>query len=120
MSNIIKSESGKVTNRRKPKNETQQRNAQTIDAQPANTQSVDAVGSGDLVRDAVVLADSEYVTAIQAYDVRRAENTERFFAHVRNRQSQTSQAVTSHIQEAYGLTLADIYGEDNAAQIEAE
>jgi hypothetical protein len=110
MSEIVKSEVGKIGGKRgrKPK-DTNTTTPVELKAESI-VQEVDAVGESDLVRDAVLLADTELVLAMKTYDDRRTENTNRFFQHVRSRQQQTSHSVRLHLAESYGLTEGDIYG----------
>ena len=66
---------------------------------------------GGMVEAAVLLADSEYMTAMQAYDSRDAENFQRLLTHVKASGRSKYNAVKAAVQDTYGLSERDIYSE---------
>lgn len=66
---------------------------------------------GGMVEAAVLLADSEYMTAVQAYDSRDAENFQRLLTHVKASGRSKYNAVKAAVQDTYGLSERDIYSE---------
>jgi hypothetical protein len=102
MSELVKTQQNKPAKKRTPK------------ALPTEVAEVPEIQSeeGTLSDVAIMAADAEFATAVQAYDNRYAENLKRFGLHVRNRQKQVVSGFKEQIQKSYGIDEAAIYGDD--------
>ena len=112
MTDIIKAEQQpeKLT-RQTPSNGKRRQEREKIELKPTESAESQAIAGSTMVEAAQTLADVELVEATRVYAQRSMENFGRFQDFARMIQATGAAAIKQEIEETYGLTESQIYGD---------
>lgn len=107
MSDIVKAQSSTPAT---SANSKRRNNSKKVKADQVQQQEVQTIAQTDLVDVAIAAADAPFADAVRQFNLRYAENLQRFGQHITNAHAHTAEALKAQLYGQYNVTEAQIYG----------